>query len=157
MLTARDGRRIETWRLGTAIAALSVVVAVMLPAPAMATSTEEAAASQAAADELRSYIYNRDAWIPGGYGIGIGVISEFDGRYVHGSYDAVLPAKRRTDTWWGWPRAEGVYVGPGWCVNVTQWKGGRWSIVGTKYPGIHYLGPIGGEKVARYMIDALRC
>jgi hypothetical protein len=141
--------------------AATIVLAIALlaqPAPASAAPEPdgEGRAPASAAAPLEGYIYNRDSW-GAGYGIGIGVISDFDGSYTYGRYDRVLPSKQRTDRAWGWPRAQGFYIGPGWCANLAEYKAGKWRVVGTKYSGIHYLPKVAGEQIARYMIDPFPC
>jgi hypothetical protein len=61
-------------------------------------------------------------------GIGTGVINICNGNEL---YDAILPAHRRTDTYFGWGTAQGFYVGPGGCVQSWHWNGSEWRYVWT--------------------------
>ena len=132
-----------------ALAIPLIVAAMLLPMPATA-----------APQAVTSYIYNRDNHNGVATGISIGVISIWDGRYVvPGKYDALLPSKQRTDTAPGllWNRADGYYIGPGWCANVTFSQGGYWYWYQNVGAGIYQLSDITGESVDRWMLDPYRC
>ncbi|MBQ1052048.1 hypothetical protein KBX50_26765 [Micromonospora sp. C51] len=136
------------WRSQTVAAAIALLLAMPVSAAA------EVVPQPTAAESLEGYIYNADKKR---LGIAIGVISSFDGDYTHGRYDAVLPVFRRTDTLWGWNRAEAFYIGAPYCGSVEYYAGNKWRLLLRKFsPGIHYLPPIDGEKIARYQVSVYR-
>ena len=54
-------------------------------------------------------------YILNGSSINLGVIHNWDGNYTHGNYDVLLAPGHSTLDFW--EKAEGYYVGPGWCVE----------------------------------------
>jgi hypothetical protein len=123
------------------------------PGPSEAGPSEPA--QPAAATRFEGYIYNLDK---NRLGLGIGVARDFDGVYaVPDKYDGILMPRQRTDTRFGWPRAEAFYVGPGYCASVEYYAGGKWRLALRKFtPGIHSLGPVAGEDIARYQVSIYR-
>jgi hypothetical protein len=90
---------------------LSVAVAGSVSVPASAapdtgrTISAVGASSSATAQRLISYISNENL-------IGIGVSNDYDG---FEDYDAILPSRQRTDSYFRWEIAEAYYVGHGYC------------------------------------------
>ncbi len=81
---------------------------------------------------LSSYISNQ------GF-LGVGVIYEGDGKYVHGKYDAILHPGQRTDTNLGWDRAAGFYLGFGSCTGLWVYQHGEWVGTGRWYAGEQWV------------------
>lgn len=136
-----------------AVLALAVVTAMSLGVPASAATN---AGSQSLAPEAAdpvSYIWNHSS-----SQAGIGVMNVWDGSYVHGLYDAALPVNQRTDTHFGWARAEGIYVGPGYCADLWFFNGSVWQYGTTHGPGQWRVSQsIPGQNVARWYAWQYRC
>ncbi|MFE0254672.1 hypothetical protein [Streptomyces sp. NPDC059010] len=105
-------------------------------------------ASPDAALALVSYVSNET-------GIGIGVLNVINGSE---SYDAILPGHRRTDTYFGWDRAQGFYVGAGSCVDGYFWNGSRWVFHSTARGPVRVRTDqsIPGQSVARWAVRSHR-
>ncbi|MEU4338794.1 hypothetical protein AB0F59_29770 [Micromonospora lupini] len=54
------------------------------------------------------------------WGGGLGVIHVRDGKYTHGTYDAVLPYNQWSNELFGWGTTAGWYTGAGYCSM--QWR-----------------------------------
>jgi hypothetical protein len=121
-----------------AVLVLPVVVLMSLGTPAHAA--------------LSAYITNAAS-----SGIGIGVIHKWDGSYVHGRYDAILPAGQRTDQYLGWEQADGFYIGPGYCAHLYLHDGTYWLWRDTMQSDRQVkIGPTHGG-VWRWKVEAFRC
>jgi hypothetical protein len=140
---------------GLAVLAVSVVAASLVNAPASAepntgvTTSAVGAGSSAAAQRLISYISNEN-------NIGIGVSNDYDG---FEDYDAILPARQRTDGYFGWEIAEAYYVGLGYCADSyylnANWK---WVFYATTHGPATIALPqfIVGQDVARWAVRDVR-
>jgi len=124
---------------GLAALALSLTAATVVSVPAASASPS------AAAQRLISYISNEN-------NLGIGVVNDYDG---FEDYDAVLPARQRTDSYFGWEIAEAFYVGPGHCADAyylnANWD---WTFYATAHGPTTFALPqfIAGQDVARWAI-----
>ncbi|MER5265026.1 hypothetical protein ABTZ99_23405 [Actinosynnema sp. NPDC002837] len=139
---------------GLAVLFLSVVAAISLVAPASAAPTADAvdaggpvpaAGSTVAPLQLISYISNETS-------ISIGVSKD----NVAGSYQALLPAHRRTDgSPLYWSRALSFYVGAGgYCADAWFYDAGAWHPYVTVKGPLEYFVPqtVIGESVARWAV-----
>lgn len=144
--------------------ALPVVAAMLLGVPANAawsngSSTgagDRGSASHADSPgtmAVRSYIYNGSGYLS------FGVIYARDGDYKYPKYDAVLPPVRRTDgSPLYWDRAEGFYVGAGYCAWLSYWNGSRWVDNGTVGSGQWWPDQtITGQSIARWEVTQFPC
>ncbi|WP_334626429.1 hypothetical protein [Micromonospora sp. CPCC 205539] len=82
-----------------------------------------------------NYIYNE-------WGGGLGVIHVRDGKYTHGTYDAVLPSGQWSDWYFGWANTAGWYTGANHCtVQYRSDGGGPWyRQLPDLGPGQHFIG-----------------
>jgi hypothetical protein len=137
-----------------AVLVLPVVAAITLVGPASAAPTTGSASSTgSSATALEGYIYNR-------WSRGLGVISTWRGLgnlYDLQLYDAVLPSKRRTDTAFGWSRAQGYYIGPGYCAAVWGWTGSAWTYFETRGSGQHRLPYNNYDPIQRFEVQSHPC
>jgi hypothetical protein len=98
-----------------------------------------------------SVVYNRGD-------VGVGVMYVHDGDYAQGRYDAILPVDRQTDSDpLYWDRAEGVWIGNGYCANLRYWQGYWKDKGGYRGPQDIKLLHVQGESVSRWEVDAFRC
>ncbi|MFE9191902.1 hypothetical protein ACFYL6_20050 [Micromonospora sp. NPDC007208] len=81
-------------------------------------------------------------YIGNAWGGGLGVIHVRDGKYTHGTYDAVLPFNQWTDEWFGWANAAGWYTGANHCTSqIRSDGGGPWyQQLPDLGPGQHFIG-----------------
>ncbi|MEU5885198.1 hypothetical protein [Spirillospora sp. NPDC047279] len=137
-----------------AVVGLSALAVMPLGATAGASSaTGTAAPSEASAARLESYIYN-------GSSLAMGVMRTWNGTgriYGSGLYDKALPARKRTDTSFSWTRAQGFYLGSGYCGDIFYWNGSMWAYGASRKSGQHRLGTVVGQSVARWEVRQYRC
>jgi len=134
---------------GLATLVVSVAAASSVSVPASAEPTTGKTTS-AAVPRLISYITNENN------NIGIGVSNDYDG---FENYDAILPPRQRTDSYFGWEIAEAYYVGPGYCADSyylnANWK---WTFYATTHGPATIALPqfITGQDVARWAVRDIR-
>ena len=92
--------------------------------------------------------------------VGLGIIQEWDHRYLDSHWDVILPAQQRlsgggsivsdSNGYYGWWVTAGFYIGPGYCADL--WRhdfgmAGPWSHQGYIGPGEHPIGSNTSYKV----------
>ncbi|MDG4784634.1 hypothetical protein O7626_01565 [Micromonospora sp. WMMD1102] len=123
-----------------------------LLAPASGDTGSASRSGSSVAAVPRSYISNVSAIVS------IGVIKDRDGSYAKGSYDALLPVDRRTDSYLDWDHAQGFYIGPGFCADLFSWNGSTWISSGTVGSGTWWPDQtLPGQSIARWEVLAHRC
>lgn len=132
-------------------AVLAMVAALPLSVTAnVAPITSSASAAVDCLSGLEGYISN-----PGD--VGVGVIKAWRGEhypYANGLYDNILMPGKRTDCDLRWVRAQGYYVGPGYCAYLSKWNGSRWVYNHNSGHGQWALPHIAGQSVQRWEVRA---